>query len=136
MKSGLGDLHRDVLIANLVAHMIRRGRAEDPERIARQIAKLVDAALARRSACRRRARNHSANPSNPTEKVIAAVLSKFKIGDTVPIAGEYIREITGLKHHRSHAKVKKKLESSGRLRRVSRGSNLKGRCDLYMVIAE
>ena len=135
-NAGLGGLPRDVLIANLVAQMIRRGREERPAKIARQIAALVDDALARRAANRVRAKAHSVETSDPTEQVIAAVLSTHRIGDIVPIAGEYIREVTGLKHHRVHAEAKRNLESSGYLRRVSRGSNLKGRCDLYLVIAE
>jgi hypothetical protein len=30
----------------------------------------------------------------------------------------------------------RKVESSGYVRRISRGSNLRGRCDPYQVIAE
>jgi len=96
----------------------------------------VDGALARREANRKRAAKHSLDIGDPVKKVIAAVRSKHRIGDLVPIAGAYIREITGIKHRRAHARIKRGLESSGYLRRVSRGSNLRGRCDLYVVIAE
>jgi hypothetical protein len=135
-SAGLGGLDRDVLIANLVAHVIGRGRTEKPWKIVRQITALVDKALARQEANRRRAATHSVGISDPVEKILAAVLSKHGIGETVPIAGSYIREITGIKHRRRHAELKRGLESSGYLKLVTRGSNLNGRCDLYMVIAE
>ena len=135
-RAGLGGVPREVLIANLAAYLIRRGRTEKPWKITRQITALVDGALARREANRKRAAKHSLDIGDPVKKVIAAVRSKHRIGDLVPIAGAYIREITGIKHHRAHARIKRGLESSGYLRRVSRGSNLRGRCDLYVVIAE
>lgn len=135
-KIGLGGLPRDVLIANLVVYMIGRGRVEKPSKIARQIAALVDGAMARRAANRARAKAHSPETSDPVNLIVAAVLSRHKIGDRVPISGKYIAEVTGIQHRRGHAEVKRRLESSGYLRRVSRGSNLKGRCDLYLVIAE
>ncbi len=135
-KAGLAGFHRDVLIANLVAHMIGRGRTEKPWKITRQITALVDGALARREANRKWAATHSVAISDPVEKIIAAVLSKHGIGEIVPIAGSYIREITGINHRRRHAEVKRGLVSSGYLKQVTRGSNLNGRCDLYMVIAE
>ena len=135
-KAGLAGFHRDVLIANLVAHMIGRGRTEKPWMITRQITTLVDGALARREANRKWAATHSVANSDPVEKIIAAVLSKHGIGEIVPIAGSYIREITGINHRRRHAEVKRGLVSSGYLKQVTRGSNLNGRCDLYMVIAE
>ena len=47
-----------------------------------------------------------------------------------PVAGSCIHEIFRIKHHRRDAEVKRGLESSGHLRRVSCGSNLRGRCDV------